>query len=757
MRRQTWLLICCTLISLTAASRASDASVLECKKFLGGWSEECLLNKVKQKEYLFVRNVPDNQLQEYIRDNSNSISTVLLQVDYGRDLSNYLNDRGAFVHEAPFIEALRLKVVEETLKKMIDALDALHEPPPVVAVLSNGLGVISTIKDGIEVYVKGVGVYTKVNTSELLREYFASRYRGSSPASTWTDLDRVYRPVLLTLANASGISADKDRLGVWFENSYTAYRLVGYEDSANIRFAMGRGITKLATSQQSPAPIAAAEPLGKPGNRGDQATDYFLLDRVGATWEYAFEYRGSPVSAQQSRVIPMRSRTVTNEGAATFRGTNATRFRYDHVFEEARRDSAYSYFVPTKDGVVLLGGSSNKDGSESVQTNNPPRLIFKVPPTVGMTWVHTGTIESSTGQRSIRFEMTILGQEPITVPAGHFNALKIQYVAEQTRAFTWRAPGIGEVMSDNPLSGGQRVIARLTRFSLAETTAASSQKPPAQALQLIQCDKSARFSEIKVEVGPSVDLADDSVARQILAEGAAFSREKCPITRGFANIQVTVSQPGAQYERVCSLSLTGIKTICVVRGRNYEQDKLTWQEYTNLALDARLADERRRQADEQRRVAEARQRAEQERVRQQNEARAAALEADKRAKQVKFEEFSRRYGVQQWVRDSELVANPFVFQGKVVATQVTFQQMISETEGLFAVDGSVPTMILASSVPRGLFRVKAACILVGRVLGAAEVAVPMLGKTQGPKLSFVGAHVCSDWYCSDFWPAGRAR
>ena len=54
-------------------------------------------------------------------------------------------------------------------------------------------------------------------------------------------------PILEKIRAASGITPDRiEDIHVWLENAFIAYRLVGYSDSDEIRFAEGRAIAHLA-------------------------------------------------------------------------------------------------------------------------------------------------------------------------------------------------------------------------------------------------------------------------------------------------------------------------------------------------------------------------------------------------------------------------------------------------------------------------------------------------------------------------------
>jgi hypothetical protein len=127
----------------------------------------------------------------------------------------------------------------------------------------------------------------------------------------------------------------------------------------------------------------------------------------------------------------------------------------------------------------------------------------------------------------------------------------------------------------------------------------------------------------------------------------------------------------------------------------------------------------------------------------------------KAAAQARQDEIARRLaaflqsnGVGQVVRPDQLAANPFAYQGQIVAVTLVFEQMISPNEGLFSGSGA---SLLVSAVPSGRFTEgRSAVVLAGRVLGNREVKLPLVGATLVPHLSFVGSdsceHGCGDYY-----------
>jgi hypothetical protein len=268
-------------------------------------------------------------------------------------------------------------------------------------------------------------------------------------------------------------------------------------------------------------------------------------------------------------------------------------------------------------------------------------------------------------------------------------------------------------------------------------------------LRLIECTRYS-FRSVSVEAGSAVDLATDSTAKEILAKAATFAQRACPKNERFGDIVVLITQSGSPHEKSC-----GIGGSCVVRARNYSRDRTDWQEYSNHALNAKVAaeeeqkarDQRQREQERERREAEARRNVEERyraHQREQQELLKREADAKRAAILARVDEFARRYGVQQWVNENQLVTNPFVFKGKVIGIRLHFEEMTAETEGLFS-GGFV-----VGNIPTGMFRVRGPAIMAVRVLGKTDISVPLLGRMLVTKLGFVGAHVCRDSNCRDF-------
>lgn len=138
------------------------------------------------------------------------------------------------------------------------------------------------------------------------------------------------------------------------------------------------------------------------------------------------------------------------------------------------------------------------------------------------------------------------------------------------------------------------------------------------------------------------------------------------------------------------------------------------------------------------------------------EAAAVALHAEGRrqAEQRKRSEvaarsaaFVRTNGVAHFVTIQQLVTNPFVYQGQVVAIPGDFEQMHSAAQGLFSSHGR---HFVVSGIPTAMFTQRSAVLVAGRVLGKIEIKVSSLGSTLVPHLSFVGKAFCQQPGCGDY-------
>lgn len=141
---------------------------------------------------------------------------------------------------------------------------------------------------------------------------------------------------------------------------------------------------------------------------------------------------------------------------------------------------------------------------------------------------------------------------------------------------------------------------------------------------------------------------------------------------------------------------------------------------------------------------------EQERTKQAAAAKALKDADDER--KAKFNTFARSAGVTSGAGPDKLNTNPFPFEGKVIATMVRFETMLSRDVALFS-DGS--QFVAVSKVPVDQFTRQGWFFIAGRVMGKTEVKLPLIGATQVPQLQFTSALECQEPRCKDLLPPTR--
>lgn len=196
---------------------------------------------------------------------------------------------------------------------------------------------------------------------------------------------------------------------------------------------------------------------------------------------------------------------------------------------------------------------------------------------------------------------------------------------------------------------------------------------------------------------------------------------------------------GADNERVRAIQrVYGLE---VLRMRTYRGETRVWKEYENR-------DEEERETLARRAAAEAARARTLEQQRQAELAAAAAAHARQAEIASRSAAFVKTHGVRHSLTLEQLAANPFVFQGQVVAVSAVFEQMISPTEAFFSASG---TPLVVSSLPSGRFtQARSIVMLAGKVLGNREIKLPLLGATLAPHIAYVGSAFCQQQRCSDY-------
>ncbi len=134
----------------------------------------------------------------------------------------------------------------------------------------------------------------------------------------------------------------------------------------------------------------------------------------------------------------------------------------------------------------------------------------------------------------------------------------------------------------------------------------------------------------------------------------------------------------------------------------------------------------------------------QEEANRQAQIQAQRIAQDKQALQTKVR---NDLGYQSFVRTPDLIANPFVYKGVVVAVQTIFARMLAENEAVFSWNNQE---ILATGVPTTAFRGNETVILGIKVLGTKAVKTPG-GEVTLPYGEYVGAYKCARSDCSEYF------
>jgi hypothetical protein len=203
-----------------------------------------LLVKLRSSSYLNISSneISDNQLLAYINKNTAAIELELLQIDYGYDLEEFFGGQNELEDERNFLKSLgKWQSFSTWTHRVLEGLRLLGDSTA-LQVYSNAFSVLGQVVQGLKVYNRALNVFTAFGTRAILRDYVDGRADGESAVAVWQDIDAVYGGELSRISARKHIPIDD--LSVWFENAFVAFRLVGYSDSASLRFARGVAIAR---------------------------------------------------------------------------------------------------------------------------------------------------------------------------------------------------------------------------------------------------------------------------------------------------------------------------------------------------------------------------------------------------------------------------------------------------------------------------------------------------------------------------------
>ena len=309
-------------------------------------------------------------------------------------------------------------------------------------------------------------------------------------------------------------------------------------------------------------------------------------------------------------------------------------------------------------------------------------------------------------------------------------------LASGTGVQTWYKDGLVRYSRNYTLDNGrikQRgktgvildVIDRAIRFTLAS------------------CDNSGTYRWIKGDITPSIAIDDPFVAEYVLDRAQKFAWKQCPEkSSGFG-----MANPVVVYSNVAvTIAVNGNAAI---EARSYQKDRnakespsnLVWFEYRNIAREVRDNEYYEKFN------AAANARAQQQ-LQQQQEAQRLALQRQEEAKERRLNAFTTQFHVEAWLQNTQLTANPFIFQGKTVGVYAFFRRMLSQNEGVFTqwdprFDGA-DVLVVSNISPTAFQSPGQQAALAVRVNGMRTID----GRSY-PDLTIIGIHYCGPNNCWD--------
>lgn len=192
--------------------------------------------------------VSDDLLLQYIIKNKASINTLLLQIDYGRDIDRYIqNHTSVLENEKRFLKALEVSSdgALSLLGTIIDLLDVTNPVSTIASnALSNLIGALTPVISGIAIYQRAIKIVTYPFAVAIMSTYIDDRNRNATKDAAWQDVNDLFGKDIILFANRSRVPLDK--LDEYYELAYMCYRFA-LPDSANIRYAEGAAIARLAS------------------------------------------------------------------------------------------------------------------------------------------------------------------------------------------------------------------------------------------------------------------------------------------------------------------------------------------------------------------------------------------------------------------------------------------------------------------------------------------------------------------------------
>lgn len=238
-----------------------------------------LLEKMRSVDYFNISysNVSDEQLLPYVKQHKQEIKALLLKIEYGKRIVDFLNNETTTLHtddELDFTKFLKkqdnlitLNGVLNDIVNVITLLDGVHLST--FRVIGSSLNVFGTISTGVKAYKAALKILNVNYTEFLLIDYFNKRCQPETPPAcssspefdnetAWLDLledENINFKSNLEAFTAIDEKKNKkknkkkntfDAAKLWLESSFLSYQLYGLSDSNKIREDLGKGIVNAA-------------------------------------------------------------------------------------------------------------------------------------------------------------------------------------------------------------------------------------------------------------------------------------------------------------------------------------------------------------------------------------------------------------------------------------------------------------------------------------------------------------------------------
>lgn len=298
------------------------------------------------------------------------------------------------------------------------------------------------------------------------------------------------------------------------------------------------------------------------------------------------------------------------------------------------------------------------------------------------------------------------------------------------------AEGVGEIVwYADGIPAETRPVTGKNGLSMVAGKEAGKISPSDVHFEIRHCDSEGEWPLVLVFVKDGFALWAEKIHTRILYMAREFALASCQRKNGVSNIKVAVYYKKHQSEVMLSKYriVPELRQIHAVYERKewglYEnptkaaKDFLNPQKELYQALLKERNEARNQQAENSRREAE---------INAKNEARA------------RYNAFVKKNGVGQFIDSRALEANPFIYEGKTIAVQMEFSEMLTSDRASFN------DRILVSGVPGNLFTARGTrVVLAGKVLGKTPIKTPFGGEVSVPHLRFIGVHLCTNFRCSD--------